>query len=240
MRPSATATSSPIAPTRARRRDGLTLGGGPDSAGARRLGHDRRLVVGRQPDHRLPRDRSRRWTPNASPSSATRVSARPCCGRRRKTSASPPSSRAARERWAPRSRAATGARRSTTWRRTSRGSSRGASAVGRPLERHAGRRAHADRAQRAAPRVHHRRHGGSVGRPGRHVQGGGCRGPVYRLLGRRISAPRSCRRSIRRSPAATSAGTITPAVTRRRRRTGRRSSRSSENILAKRPIVLIP
>ena len=97
---------------------------GMTTGGARRLGHDRRLVVGRQPDHRLPRDRSRRSTPSASRCSATRVSARPCCGHRRRTSASRPSSRAARAKWAPRWRAATGARRSTTWRRTSHGSSR--------------------------------------------------------------------------------------------------------------------
>ena len=35
-----------------------------------------------------------------------------------------------------------------------------------PLERHAGRCPHADRAERAAAGVHHRRHRGSVGRSG--------------------------------------------------------------------------
>ena len=66
---------------------------------------------------------TRPWTRSRSPSTATRVWARPCCGRRRRTSASPPCSRAARARWARRWRGATGARRSTTWRRTSPGSS---------------------------------------------------------------------------------------------------------------------
>ena len=70
-----------------------------------------------------------------------------------------------------------------------------------PLERHAGRCAHADRAERSAAGVHHRRHRPTNGQipsassrraspPARSI---GC-------SGRRISGRPNCRRSTRRSP----------------------------------------
>ena len=116
-------------------------------------------------------------------------------------------------------RGATLARRSTTWRRTFPTGSPAISRSWRALERDAGRRAHADRVERAASGVHHRRHPGSVGRSGGRVQGGGRgRAGLSSYSARRISASPTFRRSTRPSSTAISAGTITPAAMRRRRR----------------------
>ena len=94
-----------------------------DSAGSGRVGHHRRLGLGRQPGRRLSRHRCVRRQ-------ATHCALRPLAagkdgalGLRDSTTASRPSLRAARARWARRCRVATGARQSTTWRRTSRGGS---------------------------------------------------------------------------------------------------------------------
>ena len=80
------------------------------------------------------------------------------------------------------------------------------SEVARPLERDARRRAHADRAERAAARVHHRRNGRSVGRSRRHVQG------------RRRGRARSTGCSARRISASTELPPLdTPVIDRRHR-----------------------
>ena len=97
----------------------------PDAAGARRVGHHQRVGVGHQPHRRLlrngrVREREADRHPGAFASGQDRA-----LGCRARTSASPRCFRAAPARWARRWRAATGERRSTTWRRTSAGSSPG-------------------------------------------------------------------------------------------------------------------
>ena len=114
-----------------RGRDRRHARAGTEGAGSGRVGHDRRVVVGRQPDRRLPRHRPSVDAQAHRAATATRGSGRRRCGRRRSTSASPRSTRAAPARWAPRCRGATGARRSTTWRRTFPTGSRAISRSGR-------------------------------------------------------------------------------------------------------------
>ena len=209
-------------------RDRPDARGRPDSARAGRVGHDQRLGMGRQPRHRLPRDRQGRGRQADRDLRALAARARRCCGPAAQderiaavfSSCSGRDGRVAR----PPRLGRDGGRHGAELRLAVR---RQLPEVGRPLERHAGRCPHADRALRAAAGVRHRRHDRISG-PTRRASSwpwwppGRCTA----CWARRISASPSCRRSTRPSSPATSGGTTTPAGTRRRPPTGTPSSSS--------------
>ena len=196
---------------------------GPDEAGARRLGHDRRVVVGREPDHRLPRDRQARGRQTHRRFGHSRLGKTVLWASAKDERIAAVFSSCSGEMGAALAR--------RDWGETVDDMAQNFAWQFAPaLQQWAGRwndmpvDAHMLIALSAPRPVFIT--GGTADQWADPVGMFKAALPPARCIGcsaGKISARPNCRRSIRRSRAATSAGTITPAVTRRRRPTGKPS-----------------